>query len=160
MKTKFTTRQGALLIIAMLLLILSGSFFGMYSSPKSKLKQERIRSEALLSERLMLEKKMDAFQKEQGKLQGKHTNLVKMMKESSDQLAAKEIELKKLQTVKGLASELKKKNAELEGLNVKLDSEIDKGDLSVSSIRREKLFGMRSTQATVKRIQCFIGLKL
>jgi hypothetical protein len=138
MKTKFTERQGALLIGGLLVLILSGLFFVMVSSQKNKLKQERIRSETLLSERLMLEKKMDAFQKEQAKLQDKHANLLQMMKETSDQLAAKDIELKKLQTVKVLASELKKKNAEMEGLYAKVKSEIDSLVLVMGLLTNEK----------------------
>ncbi|KPK86151.1 MAG: hypothetical protein AMS27_05665 [Bacteroides sp. SM23_62_1] len=124
MKTQMNRTQTALIAATAAFLILSGILFYSTRSLKNQLENEKIRSETLLSEKLNLEKSIDKFKKDLTALQGKNAQLDKVVKETSDQLAKKESEIRKLIAENASLNDLKKKNAELEALRKKLEEQV------------------------------------
>ena len=125
METKSTRRRSALAAVSVIALIFAGLFFYNNSAQKNKLTREQIRTEALLSEKLDLEKSMVEFQKQLNSLKGKNASLDKIVTETSGKLAQKENEIRKLLAENASMNELKRKNAELESLRITMEGEID-----------------------------------
>jgi hypothetical protein len=139
MKSKITRNPSAMVVLAVLAVLFAGLFFINHGSQKNKLKKEKIRTEALLSEKLELEKNMQAFQKQMAALKSKHASLDKKMKETNELLAGKENEIKKLMAERASARELKKKNAELEALRQQMAADIDSLVLNMERLMKEQL---------------------
>ncbi len=125
METKSTRNRTILAVVSVIALIFAGLFVYNNSSQKNKLAREKIRAEALLSEKLDLDRSMVEFQKQLNSLKGKNANLDKIVAETSAKLAQKELEIKTLIAEKASMNELKKKNAELEALRITMEGEID-----------------------------------
>jgi hypothetical protein len=158
MKTKITRNQSALVVLAMLAVIFSSLFFITNHSQKSKLKREKIRTEALLSEKLEVEKSRDTFKKEMEGLKSKHAALVNKMKETSALLSTRENEIKKLAAESATARELKKKNAELEVLRRQLEADIDSLVVNMDRLMQEQLLAQEQLEA-MKTSNDFLSLK-
>ncbi len=137
MKTQLTQRQNVLVIVTALALILTGIFFYTNRSLKDQLNKEKIKSEALLSEKLNLDKSTDKFKKDLASLQNKILQLNKSVKGTSDQLVNKNAEIKKLIAENASLQDLKKKNAELEALRSTLENEIIGLNLNMEQILAE-----------------------
>jgi DNA repair exonuclease SbcCD ATPase subunit len=137
MKTQITKTQTVLITVTALALILSGAIFYSNRSLKNHLQKEKIRSETLLSEKLNLEKSIDAFKKDLALLKGKNAELDKVVKETSNKLSKKESEIRKLMAENASLSELKKKNEELETLRKKLEEEIANLNLNMDKLMAE-----------------------
>jgi lipopolysaccharide biosynthesis protein len=158
MKTKITKNQSAMVVLAMFAVIFSGLFFISHSSQKSKLKREKIRTEALLSEKLELEKNREISQKEMAALKSKHATLVNKMKETSALLSTRENEIKKLAAESATARELKKKNAELEVLRQQMEADIDSLVMNMDRLMQEQLQAQEQLE-TMKTSNDFLSLK-
>ncbi len=124
MKTQITRTQTVLITVTAAALILSGIFIYSNRSFKNQLEKEKIKSETLLSEKLNLEKSLEKFRKDLTALQGKNAQLDKVVKETGNQLAKKESEIRKLMAENASLADLKKKNTELEALRKKLEEQI------------------------------------
>ncbi len=124
MKTQITRTQTVFITVTAAALILSGIIFYSNRSLKDQLQKEKIRSETLLSEKLNLDKSIEKFKMDLTSLKGKNAQLDKVVKETSDQLAKKESEIRKLMAENASLADLKKKNAELEALRKNLEEQI------------------------------------
>jgi len=138
MKTKMTRTQGALLITAALAIMFFGLFLFSNNANIKKLRNEKIRSEALLSEKLNLEKDSDILQKEMMQLKEKLTALDQKIEASAKLLSSKENEIRKLTAERASASELKKKYEELEALRDQLEKEISSLESNIQSLLAEQ----------------------
>ena len=116
--------QTTLIIIASLFFILSGILLIHDRNIKNSLNYEKIRSENLLSEKLDLQKSIDAFKKDMAALKGKNKELDKIVAETNVKLSKKESEIKKLKSENASLAELRAKYAELEALRAELDNQI------------------------------------
>ena len=137
MKTQITKTQSVLLTVTAAALILSGFIFYTNRSLKDRLHKEKIRSETLLSEKLNFEKSIDKFKKDLASLQGNNAQLDKVVKETSNKLAKKESEIRKLMAENASLADMKKKNAELEALRKKLNEEIASLNLNMDQLIAE-----------------------
>src|SRR4030043_1144028 len=79
-------------------------------------------------------KLIDRFKKDISSLQGKNAQLDKTIFETSNQLAMKESEIRKLRAGNASLAVLKKKNAELEVLHKKLENEIASLNLNIDQL--------------------------
>jgi myosin heavy subunit len=124
-------KQIALIGGALLFLLLSGIFFFGNRSLRSDLKQERITSEALLSEKLMMEKSLAKANQDLREMQGSNEKLEKRIAEINREIEEREDRLKRLTAdnsalrrsasrVKDLEANIEKLNAELASLNTRL----------------------------------------
>ena len=137
MKTQITKTQSVLLTVTAAALILSGFIFYTNRSLKDRLHKEKTRSETLLSEKLNFEKSIDKFKKDLASLQGNNAQLDKVVKETSNKLAKKESEIRKLMAENASLADMKKKNAELEALRKKLNEEIASLNLNMDQLIAE-----------------------
>ena len=134
MKTQITKAQTVIIIATSVVLILAGLSIYKNVTIKNQLQKEKIRSETLLSEKLELNKSIDNFKKDLASLQGKNTQLDKVVKETSGQLEKKESQIRKLLAENASLTDLKKKNAELEALRNKLEEEVASLNLNVNQL--------------------------
>jgi chromosome segregation ATPase len=137
MKTQKINSQAALIIVAAAALILSGTIIYTNRSLKDQLNKEKIKSESLLSEKLNLEKSINQFKKDVASLQGKNARLDNVLKETSDRLAGKESEIRKLMAENASIGELRNKNTELEKLREKLEEQITSLNLNLDQLMAE-----------------------
>jgi myosin heavy subunit len=119
-------KQLALIGAAVLFLLLSGIFFFGNRSLRSDLKQERITSEALLSEKLMMEKSLARANQDLRALQGSNEKLEKQIAGINREIEEKEDRLKRLtadnSALRRTASRVKEMEASIEKLNGELAS--------------------------------------
>ena len=87
MKTTMTMNKHAVIIVAGIALIISGLFLYKNISLRNQLLKEKIRSEALLSQKLELEKSMDRIRRDLALMQGKSANPDHSAKETNDKIA-------------------------------------------------------------------------
>jgi myosin heavy subunit len=137
MKTQIARSQTVLIALTALALILSGAIFYSNRSLKNQLRKEKIKSETLLSEKLNLEKSIDAFKKDLSLLKGRNAELDKVVNETSTKLSKKESEIKKLLAENASLSDLRKKNEELEALHKKMQDEISSLNMNIARLTEE-----------------------
>jgi myosin heavy subunit len=137
MKTQIARSQTVLIALTALALILSGAIFYSNRSLKNQLHKEKIKSETLLSEKLNLEKSIDAFKKDLSLLKGRNAELDKVVNETSTKLSKKESEIKKLLAENASLSDLRKKNEELEALHKKMQDEISSLNMNIARLTEE-----------------------
>lgn len=118
------TKQIALIAGLALAIVLSGIFFVSNKSLKKDLTNEKIKSEALLSEKLALDKSIASFKNELKSMKGKNAQLDKKITEINQQLDKKQSEVKKLMADNASLNVLKTKVKELEALKNKLNEEL------------------------------------
>ncbi len=137
MKT-FDKKQVVLFAGLILAIVATGVLWNNNNTMKKDLKGEKIKSEALLSEKLMLDKSLEKMNGELTSLKGKNVQLNKRIAEINKQIEAKEIELKRLKAENSSLRSFREKVQELETqiaqLNNKLnalkeESEKEKGKL-------------------------------
>jgi myosin heavy subunit len=104
---------------------------------KDQLKNEKIRSESLFSEKLNLEKNLEMFKQQLATLEGKNAKLDRVIKETSDKLAKKEAEIRKLNAENASLAGLKQKNAELEQLRAQLEEDVRGLNLNLEKLMAE-----------------------
>lgn len=124
MKTQSTKNLTVIILLTVLALVLIGLLIQTNRSGNKKLDSEKTRSEALLSDKLDLEQRMEAAQNDITGLRGSNQNLEKKLGELNEQLALKEKEIRRLMTDRNTVKELRQKNAELEALCSRMESDI------------------------------------
>src|SRR4030043_715978 len=137
MKTQIDKTQTIIITVMAVALILAGSIFYSNRSLKDQLQKEKIRSEALVSETLNMDKSIEKFKKDLNSLKGKNAELDKVVRQTSDQLAKKEAAIKKLMSENASLADLKIKNEELETLRKKLEDKIAKMNLDMDQLIAE-----------------------
>jgi len=151
MKTQIIKTKTVLITVTAVAIILAAFIFYANHSLKGQLHKEKIKSEALLSEKLNLEKSIEKFNKDLASLQGKNVQLDKVVKETRDKLAKKESEIRKLMAENASSLDLKKKNAELEALRDKLEKDISSLNLKMNQLISEnKRFSDQLTSTKTK----------
>ncbi|MEQ9098899.1 MAG: hypothetical protein RIF36_07235 [Imperialibacter sp.] len=103
----------------------------------ASLNEEKLKSEALLSEKLQLQKEIDKFKKEIASLTGKNTNLDHLLAQANDNLAEKEAQLSQIKRSNGSIAELNRQIAELKALKSGLDSQIASLNGEINKLRDE-----------------------
>jgi predicted nuclease with TOPRIM domain len=103
----------------------------------ASLNEEKLKSEALLSEKLQLQKEIDKYKKEIASLMGVNTNLDNLLAQAKDNLSQKEAQLNQIKRSNGSISELNRQIAELKALKSGLDSQIASLNGEISKLRDE-----------------------
>jgi len=124
MKTKIFTWRNIIWVLAAVLILGSGIFYLNHKSLNRKLDHEKIKTEALLSKNLDLEKSLEVLKKEMGTLKGKNEKLDQKLKEISDELSTREAQVKKLASANTTLEEVKRKNLALEELRNELEKKV------------------------------------
>ena len=137
METKITKPQTALIAATAALLIFGGFVLFRNMTFKDQLQKEKIRSETLLSEKLNLEKSIEKTKKDISVLQGKNSQMDKIVKETNENLIKKESQVKKLMAENASLADIKKKNAELEALRAKLEEDLRGLNLNMEKLLAE-----------------------
>lgn len=119
-----TNKKIALIGIILLLTATLGILVVSNKTLKKDIKNEKIKSEALLSEKLALDKSIAKFRSELNAMQGKNSVLDKKLAEMNQKLSKKESELRKVIAENNSLQKLKIKNAELDELKNKLNAEL------------------------------------
>lgn len=101
------------------------------------LNDERLKSESLLSEKLQLQKEIDKFRKEIASLQGRNTELDKILAETSASLDRKEAELKSIKRDNASVRDLKKQIADLNTLRNNLEAQISSLNSNIAQLKEE-----------------------
>lgn len=137
MESRITRNQAALIAAAAILLILGGYFVFRNMTLTNQLEKEKIRSETLLSEKLNLDKTIEKNKKDLADLQGKNSQLDKIVRETSLKLDQKESEIRKLLAENASIADLRKKNSELEAIRRELENNIKGLNLSMEELLAE-----------------------
>lgn len=124
-----------LLAIAMVGLI---SFYEANKSLESGLNSEKLKSEKILSEKLLLDKELAKLKQSIASLQGKNSELDKMLGNASSKISIQENELKKLQKENASMRRYKQQFAELEKLKSELESQLVSLTNSLDASNKEK----------------------
>jgi hypothetical protein len=124
MNTRIETRKAIIMTLMSVIITIAALFLISHVSLKKQLREEKINSEAILSEKLLLEKQMIGLKTDLTSLKGKNSQLDKLLSATSNKLSSKEAEVKRFLSERVSLSELKKKVAELEAIRVQLNSEI------------------------------------
>ena len=138
MKTKATTNRSAIILLAILAVVMAGLAIQISRSGNKKLNREKLRSEALLSEKLVLEERFAAAQDELAGLEGSNTKLDKKLTELNQLMASKEKEIRKLMADNHTLIELQEKNAELTALCARMESDMADLEEELNALAREK----------------------
>lgn len=132
-------KQIALTLGLVSFLIISGIFFVSNKSLKKDLTKEKIKSEALLSEKLALDKSIASFKNDLKTMKGKNSELDKKITEINQQLDKKQSEIKKLLAENASLNVLKTKVKELEALKNKLNDELYALQINYENLKFENL---------------------
>jgi predicted nucleic acid-binding Zn-ribbon protein len=126
-------------IIAALLLaiVFAGVYFAKNKSLKKNLQNEQVVSEALLSEKLMLDKSLAKFKSDMAAMQGMNARLDKTIEDAKQKLAQKEAEVKKLMSENASLRSLKTKIKEIEALKDKLTEELSSNKIAYDKLKLE-----------------------
>jgi myosin heavy subunit len=124
MKTGIFEKRTVIWLLSAAVILVSIWFFMNHRILNNRLDDEKVRSEALLSETLELQKSIDQFKKDLRSWQGKSEKLDQALKETGEKLASKEMQIKKLTAENASLTEIRKKYSELDDLRRKLESEL------------------------------------
>lgn len=94
------------------------------TSLQSGLEKEKLKSEALLSEKLLIEKDLEKLKTQLASLRGINGDLDELVKATEARLAARDLELGKLNKRDATAADLKKQRQELLRLQMELENEL------------------------------------
>ena len=101
------------------------------------LNDEKLKSESLLSEKLQLQKEIDKFRKEIASLQGKNSDLDRILAQTSSSLDKSEAELKAIKRDNASVKDLKRQIAELNSLRNNLESQIASLNSNITQLKEE-----------------------
>lgn len=127
-----------LLIITLIGLI---SYYETNQSLESGLNNEKLKSEKILSEKLSLDKEIIKLKQSIASLQGKNTDLDKMLSNASSKISMKEGELKKMQKENASLKQYKQQVAEIQKIKSDLETQITAltNSLNKSNVEKESL---------------------
>jgi small-conductance mechanosensitive channel len=117
--------RNLLISVAAILLILSGLFIYRSINLSGKLRSARMEKESALSEKINLNKKMDALQLELNSFSAKNAELSSILEDTKERFTEKEQEIARLRQSLATLSSLKKKSSELESVKLGLEQTID-----------------------------------
>lgn len=101
------------------------------------LNDEKLKSETLLSEKLQLQKEIDKFRKEIASLQGKNSDLDRILAQTSSSLDKSEAALKAIKRDNASVKDLKKQISELNSLRNNLESQIASLNSNITQLKEE-----------------------
>lgn len=136
-------REKSIITAAVILLLAAilgiGYFYSANKSITSILNKERLYGEKTLSEKLALEKDIEAFKTKINAMSGKNDELDKMLAATNQKLSDKENEIRRIYRENGNIKALKKEIAELTQL--KKDFELQAASLNemIKSLNKEKM---------------------
>lgn len=104
---------------------------------KNQLEKEKIKSEALLSEKLKLDKTIQTFRKELIALGQKNVRMDEIVAETRKQLRQKELEISRLMKDNATVNDLRKKISELEELKEQLNKQLVEMNSSLAELQKE-----------------------
>lgn len=113
-------------------------FYDANQSLKTGLNNEKLKSEKMLSEKLLLDKELVKLKQSIASLQGKNTDLDKMLDKASSKIALKENELKKMQKENASLKQYKKQLADIEKIKSELEKQITSLTNSLDASNKEK----------------------
>jgi predicted nucleic acid-binding Zn-ribbon protein len=114
------------------------TFYEANKTLESGLNTEKLKSEKMLSEKLLLDKELVKLKQSIASLQGKNTDLDKMLNNASSKIAAKESELKKMQKENASMKNYKQQLAEVEKIKSDLESQLTSLTKSLDASNKEK----------------------
>jgi predicted nucleic acid-binding Zn-ribbon protein len=127
-------------IIALLLfvsLFIGAHYITLNKEAVANLNEEKLKSEALLSEKLQLQKEIDKYKKEIASLMGVNANLDQLLAAANNNLAQKEAQLSQIKRSNGSIAEMNRQIAELKAMKSGLDSQIVSLNGEISKLRDE-----------------------
>ncbi len=137
MTTQHNKRTVGLVSSIVILLMASAVFYNGKNKAVNKLNDEKIVSEKLLSETKQLDKKITSIKDQLAKSEVKNSDLSKTIDNRNKELSEKSNEINKLLADKASVNKLKKKIAELETLNAKINNDIADAHKNNSSLIAE-----------------------
>ncbi|MFZ1809110.1 MAG: hypothetical protein WAU36_17890 [Cyclobacteriaceae bacterium] len=114
------------------------TFYEANQSLENGLNTEKLKSEKMLSEKLLLDKELIKLKQSIASLQGKNTDLDKMLNNASSKIAMKESELKKMQKENTSMKQYKQQLAEVEKIKSDLESQLTSLTNSLDASNNEK----------------------
>lgn len=144
MNTKFQNPKTIAAIVTGLLIISLAALVFTYElsqNLEAGLNSEKLKSEKILSEKLSLDKEIAKLKQSIFSLQGKNTDLDKMLSATSSKLAIKESEVKKMQKENASLKEYKKQVAAIQKIQGDLERQIAAltNSLNLSNTEKESL---------------------
>ena len=118
-------------------LFIAAHYITLNKEAVTSLNGEKLKSEALLSEKLALQKDIDKFKKEITSLQGLNTNLDRLLADAKSKLADSEAQLKQIQRNNSSIGSLNKQIADLNKLKTSLESQIAGFNSQLSALKDE-----------------------
>ncbi|MFH1001231.1 MAG: hypothetical protein V1783_10385 [Bacteroidota bacterium] len=153
---KQKTISTAAIILFIAALIGLGVVLKWNSGLKTDLNDNRLKSEALLSEKLSLQKDLEKFNKEIEILNAANLKLNQSLNDAKQQLAQKEAEIKAAKNDKSKLKSLEKQLAELKKGKTELENQIAKLNQNITQLKIDNealnntIAGLESENATLK----------
>ncbi len=138
MKTILTKKQLITAVIIVFILSAGVILFASNNRLKRNLITEKLRSEALLSQNMQLDKSLEQTKKNVADLKLDHEVMEKTIAETNQKISLKNAEINKLKTQNASLKSLQKKLDELEALKQKRDLEISELNKSLALAQSEK----------------------
>ena len=129
---------GGAVIFLIVALIATGVFYKSNKSLTKNLNSEKLKSEMMLSQKLELQKEIEAFKTQVNSLNGKNDELDKFLTSTTQKLLDKEAELKKIKRENGNIKQLKKQLADLEDMKKDFESQVSVLFESIQKLTAEK----------------------
>lgn len=129
---------GSVIALLIMALVVGGYFYTSNKLLLKNLNNERLNSEMMLSEKLALQKEIDAFKKQINLLSGKNTELDKVLTMTSQKLKDKEAELSRINRENGNIKQLKQQLADLAKMKKEFDSQVLALNESIQKLNKEK----------------------
>ena len=141
MNTQFQNPKTIAAIVTGLLIISLAALIFTYESSltlEAGLNSEKLKSEKILAEKLSLDKEIVKLKQSISSLQGKNSDLDKMLSVTSSKLAIRESEVKKMQKENASLKEYKQQVAEIQKIKGDLERQIATLNSSLNSSNMEK----------------------
>lgn len=137
MKTKIPVQKVVVTGILCISVFLIVFLFQGKSKIKNQLTDEKRKSEALLSEKLTMNKSIKNYKSEIDELHGKISGINKYLADANLDIQNKNTEIGRLRTSNASIKELNEKNAELEKLKQQLSEELAKNNKELAEAKEE-----------------------
>ena len=129
---------GGAVIFLIVALIATGVFYNSNKSLTKDLNTEKLKSEMMLSQKLELQKEIEAFKTKVNSLNGKNAELDKFLTSTTQKLMDKEAELKKIKRENGNIKQLKKQLADLADMKKDFESQVAVLNESIQKLTADK----------------------
>lgn len=119
-------------------LISTGIFYSVNRSQLKNLNDEKLKSEMMLSEKLALHKEIKKLKSQITSLNGKNSELDKLLAETNQKLSEKEAQINRIALENGNIKKLKKELAELTQLKKDFDNRVSVLNETIQKLNNEK----------------------